>query len=256
MKTFIKQKKKIILNNPIMILGFPGLGYVGKISVTYLIKRLKAIKKAELYSPFFPYHVIVNSYGEVTLPKADFYYWKNKEKESNDLILLTGDSQAQTLEGQYELVENILDYSVKEGVRKIITIGGYNEITEQKEPSVICVSTKPYLLKEFLNLGAVISPEGNPIVGIAGLILGLSELKNIESICLLGETLGYMSDPKAAKKVLKVLLKFLKIELGLNILDEEIKNYERIVKKSEGFQNIIRDFKRDKLSREDFSYIS
>ena len=117
MQTFVLEKKPVNLKRPILIEGFPGLGYIGKIVVTYLVRQLKAQRFADLYSPYFPYHVIVNSSSRVRLPQANFYYWKNSDSDDSDLIFLTGDSQAQALEGQYELTSKILEYSEKLGVK-------------------------------------------------------------------------------------------------------------------------------------------
>lgn len=237
-------------------MGFPGLGYVGKISVSYLAKQLKTCKIAELYSPFFPYHVIVNSYGAIRLPKAKFYYWKNNNIKASDIILLTGDSQAQTLEGQYELVKKILDYAERRGVKKIITIGGHSVGTEESNHGVICASTNSLLLNDFLKLGAKISPPGNPIAGVAGLVLGLAGLRKIDAICLLGETFGYMPDPLAAKEVLKILKKFLKININLNSLNEEIKRSDKIIEKMKDFQKTIEPFTEKVVEEKRATYIS
>jgi proteasome assembly chaperone (PAC2) family protein len=70
---------------------------------------------------------------------------------------------------------------------------------------------------------------GSPIVGTAGLILGLAPFRKIDAICLLGETRGYLPDPKAAKSVLEVLLKILNINVELSGLDEEIAKAESMV---------------------------
>jgi len=80
-ETFVKELKKIELKNPILIEGLPGLGLVGRIATRYLIKRLKAEKLAHLYSPHFPYYVLVNKKGSVRLPRGTFYYWKNENGE-------------------------------------------------------------------------------------------------------------------------------------------------------------------------------
>ena len=81
-ETYIKEIKKVDLKDPILIEGLPGLGLVGKITIRYLIKRLEAKKFAYLYSPHFPYYVLVNKKGSVRLLRGTFYYWKNK-KEKN-----------------------------------------------------------------------------------------------------------------------------------------------------------------------------
>ncbi|PMB75097.1 MAG: proteasome assembly chaperone family protein, partial [Candidatus Bathyarchaeota archaeon] len=134
-ETFIKELVKAELKNPIMIEGLPGLGLVGKIATRYLIKQLKAQKFAHLYSPHFPYFVLVSKKGSVRLLRGAFYFWKN-EKGENDLILFTGDSQAQTIEGQYEISSRILDFAQHYNVKLVITIGGYRVETKDK-PKVV-----------------------------------------------------------------------------------------------------------------------
>ncbi len=102
--TYIKEFKPVEAKNPILIEGLPGLGLVGKIAIRYLIKQLKAQKFAYLYSPHFPYFVLVNKKGDVRLLRGAFYYVKNPDGP-NDVLLFTGDSQSQTIEGQYEIAE-------------------------------------------------------------------------------------------------------------------------------------------------------
>jgi uncharacterized protein (TIGR00162 family) len=225
-ETVIKELTKVELKNPILIEGLPGLGLVGKIATRYLIRQLKAQKLAYLYSPHFPYFVLVSKKGSVRLLRGTFYFWKNEKGES-DLILFTGDSQAQTIEGQYEISNSILDFAQKHGVKLIITIGGYR--VETDNPRVVAAATSQSLLDRALQANAVISPMGSPIVGTAGLILGLAPFRRIEALCLLGETRGYLPDPKAAKSVLEVLLKILGINVDLAGLDAEIAKAESMV---------------------------
>ncbi|MEM3565487.1 MAG: proteasome assembly chaperone family protein [Candidatus Bathyarchaeia archaeon] len=225
-ETIIRELAKAELKNPILVEGLPGLGLVGKIATRYLIKQLKAQKLAYLYSPHFPYFVLVSKKGSVRLLRGTFYFWKNDNGE-NDLILFTGDSQAQTIEGQYEISNSILDFAQKHGVKLVITIGGYRVETEK--PKVVAAATSQTLLNRALQANAVISPMGSPIVGTAGLILGLAPFRKIEALCLLGETRGYLPDPKAAKSVLEVLLKILGINVDLAGLDAEIAKAESMV---------------------------
>ncbi|MBS7647235.1 MAG: proteasome assembly chaperone family protein [Candidatus Bathyarchaeia archaeon] len=226
-ETFIKELTKVDLKNPVMIEGLPGLGLVGKIAIRYLVKQLKAQKLAHLYSPHFPYFVLVSKRGNVRLLRGAFYFWKN-EAEKNDLILFTGDSQAQTIEGQYEISNAILDFAKRQNVKLIVTIGGYR-VEAKDKPKVIAAATSQDLLERAIKAGALISSVGSPIVGTAGLILGLAPFKKIDALCLLGETRGYLPDPKAAKSVLEVLINFLGINVDLAGLDEEIAKAESMV---------------------------
>jgi uncharacterized protein len=226
-ETYIKEFVQIQPNNPILIEGLPGLGLVGKIALRYMIKNLKAKKIAYLYSPHFPYFVLVNKKGNVRLLRGAFYYYKNPSGP-NDLILFTGDSQSQTIEGQYEIADRMLDFSEKYGVQTIATIGGYRMEPKEK-PKVFIAATSKEILDKALSAGATLSTSGSPIVGTAGLILGLAKFKKINALCLLGETRGYLPDPLAAKSVLEVLKSTFNFDLDLNGLNEEIARAETMV---------------------------
>ncbi len=226
-ETFIKELSKPELRSPVLVEGLPGLGLVGKIAIRHLVRQLKAKRFAFLYSPHFPYFVIVSKKGNVRLLRGSFYYWK-AEGGGNDVIFFTGDSQAQTIEGQYEISDRILDFAKRCGVKFIVTIGGYRMEAKDK-PKVVVAATNDELLKRALKAGAEVSPTGSPIVGTAGLILGLSHFSKIEALCLLGETRGYLPDPRSAKSVLEVLQGLLGFDANLAGLDEEIAKGEKMV---------------------------
>ncbi|MGA2385589.1 MAG: PAC2 family protein [Candidatus Bathyarchaeia archaeon] len=225
-ETYLKEFAEIQPNNPILIEGLPGLGLVGKIALRYLVKQLKPKKVAYLYSPHFPYFVLVNKKGNVRLLRGVFYYYKNPN--GNDLILFTGDSQSQTIEGQYEIADQILAFSERHNVKTIATIGGYRMEPKEK-PKVFIAATSQELLNKALQAGATLSNSGSPIVGTAGLILGLAKFKKIEALCLLGETRGYLPDPLSAKSVLEVLKSTFNFDLDLTGLNEEIARAETMV---------------------------
>ena len=226
-ETYIKEFANVEPKNPILIEGLPGLGLVGKIAIRYLIKQMKAQKFAYLYSPHFPYFVLVSKKGNVRLLRGSFYYWKNKDGK-NDLLLFTGDSQSQTIEGQYEIADRMLDFSQKHQVQTIVTIGGYRVETNDK-PKVFVAATSPDILAKATKGGAFVSDSGSPIVGTAGLILGLARFKKIDALCLLGETRGYLPDPMAARSVLEVLKAMFNFDLDLAGLDEDIAKAEKMM---------------------------
>jgi uncharacterized protein (TIGR00162 family) len=226
-ETFIKELAKVELNNPVLIEGLPGLGLVGKIAIRFLVKQLKAEKFAYLYSPHFPYFVLVSKKGSVRLLRGTFYYWRNKNGD-NDLVFFTGDSQAQTIEGQYEISDRLIDFAVQRGVKMIVTVGGYRMEAKDK-PRVIAAATSQTLLNKALEAKAELSSTGSPIVGTAGLILGMARFKKIEALCVLGETRGYLPDPKAAKSVVEVLESIFGFGVDLAGLDEEIVKADKMV---------------------------
>jgi uncharacterized protein (TIGR00162 family) len=227
MKTsVIDELVNVETKNPILIEGFPGLGMVGNIATQYLVKELKAQKIATMYSPHFPYHVIVDEKGAARLLRAEFYLWKNPQGE-NDFIFLVGDSQPQTIEGQFEVANVILDFAEKKNVKTIITIGGYRSEVEGV-PHVVAVSQNSELVEKCLKSGASPSEVGTPIVGTAGLLLGLAKFRKMDALCLLGETRGYFPDPNTSKRV---------IEIFQGLYEKEIEHSKEILGRMQDIEN-------------------
>ncbi len=207
--TIINVGKKPNLKNPILIEGLPGIGNVGKLAVEHLIDNINAIKFIELYCKDFPPQVFINPDGTTDLVKNEFFYWKAKKKNQRDIIFLTGDYQGLSSQGQYELVENILNIAEEYKVEEIYTLGGYGLGHEIKNPKVLCATTDVKLVKIMKKYGAVFKKNepGGGIVGASGLLLGLGKLRGMKGVCFMGETPGYLVDPKSAKAVLKILMK-------------------------------------------------
>lgn len=233
MESRIKVLEKIKPRKPILIEGLPGIGNVGRVAAGYLVNELKMKKIAELYSPHFLPLVILGPDSTSHLLKCEFYYYRGK----NDLIVLTGDTQSISPEGHYEVCEKILDFAEKLGVKLIITLGGFAEGKEVVEPRVIGAVNDKNLVKKFDRYGVDFGKEHpiGTIVGASGLLLGLGRLKNIDGLCLMGETLGLplITDPKAADKVLQVLIKVLGVKLDLTKLEKTIKEMEEKLKKTD-----------------------
>jgi len=235
--------KKPKLNDPLLIEGLPGIGNVGKLAVEHLIDSIKAKKFAELYSKDFPPQVFINSQGTIELVNNEFYYWKAKKKNQRDLILLTGDYQGLSSQGQYELVEKILDIAEELGVKEMFTLGGYGLGQDVDEPQVLCAATNRNLVKKMKQYGAVFKKNepGGGIVGASGLLLGLGQLRGIEGTCFMGETPGYLVDPKSAKAILKILVKITNLEVNLQALERKAKEIEQIAQQLREMENISRE---------------
>ena len=222
--------RKPHLKKPILIEGLPGIGNVGKLAVEHLIDSMKAKKFAELYCKDFPPQVFINPDGTISLVNNEFYYWKAKKKNQRDLILLTGDYQGLSSHGQYELVEKILDIAEEFGVEEVFTLGGYGLGHEVRDPKVLCATTDKNLVKVMKKHGAVFKKNepGGGIVGASGLLLGLGKLRGMTGTCFMGETPGYLVDPKSAKAVLKVLMSVTNINVSLSALERKAREIEQI----------------------------
>ena len=108
--TFIKLLKDVDLNEPILIEALPGIGHVGKLVAEHLIHELQAEKFAELYSPSFPPQVFVDENGIIEPMKNEFYYLKSAGVDQRDYIILVGNTQGLSPEGQYDICGAFIDF--------------------------------------------------------------------------------------------------------------------------------------------------
>ena len=219
------------LEEPVFVQGLPGIGNVGKLAAEHLKDELKAVKFAEIYSKFFPPQVLVLDDGQVRLVQNELYYVKRGN--GKDLVLLVGDYQGLTPDGQYDLADFVLQELKKIGVRKLFTLGGYGMGRMVTKPRVLGAATHASLVKEMEKHGVVFS-RGEPgagIVGASGLLLGLGKLHEMHAVCLMGETSGYFVDPKSAQAVLEVLTKILGIEISFAELESRAKQIDSITSK-------------------------
>src|SRR5207244_4960636 len=153
------------LTDPIFIEGLPGIGNVGQPAADQLKDERKGVKLAEIVSKYFPPQVLVQDDGQVKLVNNEMHYVKRNN--GTDLILLTGDYQGLTPEGQYELSDFILKELKNLGVRRVFTLGGYGMGRMVTKPRVLGAATGIELVKEMEKYGVVFS-RGEPGGGVVG----------------------------------------------------------------------------------------
>jgi hypothetical protein len=218
----IKVWAKPLLKEPVLICGLPGSGYVAKIALDFLVTELKSSPLATIYSYSFPPQVLIKSDGSAELSKHEISYVKG---QSLDILLYTGDAQPVNPQAEYELSDRVLEFASEFNVKRVFTLAAY--ITGQfvKTPRVFGTATSQELFKLLIQNGANAMSEGT-ITGMNGLIIGLAALKGIDGACLLGETSGYVMDPKASYAVLSLLKKLINLDVDLTPLEERAKQGE------------------------------
>ena len=252
-QTKIYYNKKIKLKNPILIVGLPGIGNVGSLAGEHLKNELKTKRLGVLYSPHFPHQVIMLKSGGVRLVSNRFYYWKNPSKttDSNDLIILVGDFQAMSSEGQYEINHKIVEFFKRMGGKQLYTIGGYNKMNQYvQHPKVFAVTTDKKMIPLLRGKGVLFGEAAGMIWGSAGLLLAFAKQRKISATCLMGETGMLDVDAHAAKAVLEVITKQLNIKIGFENMDKISKETEKAIK---ALEEAVQ--KEQQPSKEHFTYI-
>jgi uncharacterized protein (TIGR00162 family) len=214
------------LDNPVLIEGLPGIGFVANIAALYLIRELKAKKFSEVHSSAFQDLAITTPEGGARCPANELYYSKGMNA-GRDLIIWYGNTQALTTSGQYELCGKILDVVQDLGCHYVVTLGGFRQEEIKSVPQIYAAASDHATLNEALGLGAKVMV--GQIFGIAGLTVGLARLKGINSFSLLVDTLGLYPDANATRYVLTALNKFLNMKVDLSKLDEAAEETKKIL---------------------------
>ena len=67
------------------------------------------------------------------------------------------------------------------------------------------------------------------IMGASGRLLGLGKARGIEGICLMGETSGYIVDPRSADSLLTILSRLIGIDIDHTTLQQRAEDMEQII---------------------------
>ena len=214
------------LEEPVLIEGLPGVGHVGKLAAEHLLEEFDADLVARLYSEHFPPQVTIEE-GRSQLACVEFHAISEV-----DLLVLTGDHQAQDNAGHYRLTDRILDVAEDHGVERAFALGGVPTGELIEEYNVIAAASDESLKEELDPMVEFREDEpAGGIVGVSGLLLGLGERRDLPTACLMGETSGYLVDPKSSRAVLEVLQEIVGFDVAYDSLEERAEEMEEVVKK-------------------------
>ena len=216
------------LRSPVLIEGLPGIGQVGKLVAEYMIHVLGADKIGEIFSIYFPPHVIIEESGIARLTRNELFLHKG---ESRDLIFLIGDYQSASNEGHYLLTDAYLDIATELKIQRIFTLGGFGVGHLVEVPRVFGAVNNLAIRDEIQAAGVIIQRDepGGGIVGAAGLMLGMGALRGFDAVCLMGETSGYIVDPRSAAAVLSVLSSLLSVTIDATQLNDRAIEMEKAI---------------------------
>ena len=123
----VKMIEEPELSDPVLVEGLPGVGNVGKLAAEHLIGEMSFKRFCMIYSKHLPPQVSVGDDGIVELVRHELHYLKGDGKR-RDIVILAGDYQGLTPEGQYILAHETIEIAKKLGIREIYTLGGFGVV--------------------------------------------------------------------------------------------------------------------------------
>ncbi len=223
----IKIYKKIELNAPVMLAGWPGMGSVAVNVVEYLQKKLNAVKFAQIQvDPLSTLDSVVVKDGLATLPPPPqniFYYSKDP-----DLIIFEGESQIAG-QGGIALLNKVLDVALHFKVSAIYTGAAFPLPVSHSETPQLYGAVNRKAIMPLLMRSGVLPMDVGHISGLNGLILGFAKERNIDAACLLATMPQYaisLPNPKAAFAIIETLQKILGFKVNMLELGEYMKEMD------------------------------
>lgn len=246
--------EEIELENPIFIEALPGMGHVGKLAADHLIDELGATKFAEIYSPTFPPQVVVKEEGIIENMFNELYYLKDVGEDNLNLIILVGNTQALSPEGQYLICKEILEFVKQYGISRIFTLGGMATGQPVENPKVFGAATTEANIELLKEADVNIRSNDGGIVGASGLFLGLGVRQGIDGTCLMGETPGYFVDAESAEALLLKLAYLLNFEVNTDKLEERAEETRQMIARAQQMEQDLIN-KANAGSADDLRYI-
>lgn len=218
------------VQDPVFVEGLPGVGHVGKLAAEHLVDLTKATKWCTIHCTDFPPQVIINDDGTIRMVE-NVLWTAPKAAGGRDIVIMTGDFQPLTGPGQHAVVNAVLDRLEPLGCKELYTLGGYGLGTTVDDPDVLGAATDIPTVQKLVDLGVRFEedePSGG-IIGASGLFLGLGAARGMHGGCLMGETSGYVVDPKSAQAVLEVVARLTGMkDVSFQDLDERAAEMERL----------------------------
>jgi uncharacterized protein (TIGR00161 family) len=217
----IKMLKKVDLEGATFVEGFPGIGLVGPMSISYMIDKLAMEYVGFIDGSNFPPLISIHK-GE-PMPPVRLYY----AKESKIITIFA--EFAMPLDLVYEIVQTVYGFVIKNKIKKIYSIGGLpvNQGTgaQKAVTGVFGVASKKALAVAMQKAGLKPISEGVS-TGVSALLLTKSKVDEIDNINLMVAVQPGIVDPAYAESAIVCLNKLMSLDIDVSELDKEAKQVE------------------------------
>ncbi len=222
--------EKVRAKGAYLFTGLPGVAWVGKIAVDYMISKLDPEKVATILSKGFPPQMIPYKKGMGKLFSNDLYFLDNDPP----VFFLAGDAQppytVPAFPIHYDYAESIVKLVKRLGVSEIYALAGkHTEDRLERKPEVVFVATDEEIYKKLESLG--VKPDMVAVTGAAGLIPAIADLHGIPGATIMGETSSSMvqGDPEAARGVIEVVKKLTGLDIPMEDLDKDVEKLRKAI---------------------------
>ncbi|RLG52960.1 MAG: hypothetical protein DRN96_01105 [Thermoproteota archaeon] len=209
--------------NPIVVIGFPGIGLVGLQAIRYMAEKLNAEKVAEIYSEYLYLQsastgIMVGPDGTFTLPKYTIYGYSG----TPSMLLVESDTQP-VVWAVYKSLDTVFSFLRQFRPKGVIVLTGYSSRGERE---VFYVASSNWMLDKLKKLGISSRAKVGSVIMAAGASIVLSKLYGWPCISLTASVKSAV-DIEGTRILIETLSKLLGFSIELSDLDEMAKEAER-----------------------------
>lgn len=216
--------------DPLVIVGFPGIGLVGNITCQHIIEELGMKYVGSIDSKYFPPLAVLFN-GIVYMPVRIY------DAPEKNIVVVISDIPIHPT-ASYDISKALIEWMQKINTKTVISIAGIATTTGERR--VFGGATNAQWLEKIKDKTEIF--QVGTISGISGSIMTECFLSGISAVSMLGETPGPNPDPRAAIQVITVLNSIFglsidtdkllsqadQIELELSKLAEQVKTTETV----------------------------
>jgi proteasome assembly chaperone (PAC2) family protein len=223
------------LNDPIVLIGWPGIALVAKVAITSIKDALNAKQFLNIEFADFPPKSNVEE-GRLEIPSAKVYYKERSKQNENDFFILTASYQPQTPQGVFEFADKFckeMNEVTNGKIKMYVSTGAMVTERIRDIPFVHVCGTNTDLVNTFLKHENTKLMDTGVIAGANGILPAWAGKKGFApGICLLAETLPLPMmtiDPRASKALVTLVRDYFKIDMTFEELNKQIEEMESAI---------------------------
>jgi len=217
-------------HNPIAIVGFPGIGLVGSILTSFVIRELKMETIAAVVSPEFPPYALIHN-GK-PYPPIRIYGCSREHvtDDCGDLILVTSEITLRP-ESYYDVDAVLKRFFEEIGVSTVIAIEGIPQLDNDVK-ILACGSTAA--AREMIDSLGVKRLDDGLVRGLTGVMLYEAFYSGNDVIAILCPANPTLPDPRSAARILEPLSKLMpELKIDTKPLYKEAEEMESKMKQQQ-----------------------
>jgi uncharacterized protein len=211
--------ESLSVERPVLLTSFPGIGLVGTIVTGHFIMELNLETIGVIESRLLP--PVATLFDGIILPPIRVY-----QSAEHNFVLIHSDVPILP-QIAYDVSQTIVEWAASINASLLVSIAGVTTFEDRKR--VFGAATSRDLLDRIEKVVEIFKT--GTISGIAGSILNECVARKFPGIALLGETMGFNPDPRAAAEVIKKMNDIFEWNIAVDKLIQEAEFIEAQMQK-------------------------